>query len=582
VLLPGLVLLLGLACTPPAAGLRGATPRAAPAEAQRAEALPPLALLTDPFLQLPTPAGVRVVWFTDVPGTRHRVLLGGPGGDGVEAGAGREVPAATTRVVLYEDGDSEVALAPPPGTPPGAMWERPVWRHEAQVTGLAPGVRVPYRVRSEDGARTVDSDVFTLAPLPPPGAPLRLLLTSDHQGLPLTPVNLEWVERTVGRVDAVLLAGDLVGVPDRASEWFDAASGAAFFPSLQGRARVRTGPPGAERTWRGGRLLQHAPLLAAPGNHEVMGPRRPGLPLRAQHLRTVPREVDAKGWNTDAYEALLTLPTSGPGGERYWAATFGDVRILSLFAASAWRTPHAAGDGEERGRWEERAGHLPDPALWGHGQFPFEGLHAGSAQLRWLEEELAREETRAARLRVVLLHQPVHTLGENGAPPFTAPVPRVERDAGGRVTAVAYAYPRERDWLLRDVEPLLARGGVHLVLQGHSHVWSRFTSRAGVHFLETSQVGNTYGAFVDGRERPAAGPHDGDTVRQGDPGGLLPVVPSVAPARGRDGRPLPHVAEEGVTVFSVLETPSGTVTSYAVDTRAPGEGPRVLDVFRVR
>ncbi|NJO76528.1 MAG: hypothetical protein HC833_23955 [Leptolyngbyaceae cyanobacterium RM1_406_9] len=34
-------------------------------------------LLTDPFLQLPTENSVRVVWFTEFEGDRHRVEYGG-------------------------------------------------------------------------------------------------------------------------------------------------------------------------------------------------------------------------------------------------------------------------------------------------------------------------------------------------------------------------------------------------------------------------------------------------------------------------------------------------------------------------
>jgi hypothetical protein len=55
---------------------------------------------------------------------------------------------------------------------PGRTYEtptfRPIWRHEAEVTGLVPGQRWPYQVisRREDGTE-VASDVFTLAANPP-------------------------------------------------------------------------------------------------------------------------------------------------------------------------------------------------------------------------------------------------------------------------------------------------------------------------------------------------------------------------------------------------------------------------------
>ena len=55
----------------------------------------------------------------------------------------------------------------------------------------------------------------------------------------MTPANLQKVVETVGRVDAVFFAGDLVNIPDRASEWFDDARGLAFFPWLTGPHPLR-------------------------------------------------------------------------------------------------------------------------------------------------------------------------------------------------------------------------------------------------------------------------------------------------------------------------------------------------------
>ena len=44
--------------------------------AQSAQETPEPALLTDPFLQLPTEDAVRVVWFTEFEGAEHFVLYG--------------------------------------------------------------------------------------------------------------------------------------------------------------------------------------------------------------------------------------------------------------------------------------------------------------------------------------------------------------------------------------------------------------------------------------------------------------------------------------------------------------------------
>ncbi|XGB43853.1 MAG: hypothetical protein LVS60_09325 [Nodosilinea sp. LVE1205-7] len=134
------------------------------------------------------------------------------------------------------------------------------------------------------------------------------MLTSDHQTMPMTAANLQKVEETIGAVDGVFLAGDLVNVPDRASEWFDDSRGNAFFPCLQGRANYRLEWQGQSTLYRGGAIIQHAPLFTAIGNHEVMGrfshtaslqdqfnsPAPPPWPFRSITLRSsssIPRTM---------------------------------------------------------------------------------------------------------------------------------------------------------------------------------------------------------------------------------------------------------------------------------------------------
>ncbi|HEY9294871.1 MAG TPA: fibronectin type III domain-containing protein, partial [Phormidium sp.] len=186
-------------------------------------------LLTDPFLQMPAENSVRVVWFTEFAGSRHTVIYG--------KDLNKEVIATTTQLSrTREDSRSQVKGQ----TKDNPIFSQPtmrnIWRHEANVENLIPGERVPYRVTSvrEDGEK-IDSAVFTLAPAPSGKQPLKILLTSDHQLMPMTAANLEKVVETVGKVDAVFHAGDLVNIPDRASEWFDDDRGGAFFPCMQGR-----------------------------------------------------------------------------------------------------------------------------------------------------------------------------------------------------------------------------------------------------------------------------------------------------------------------------------------------------------
>lgn len=534
------------------------------------------ALLSDPFLQLPTASSVRVVWFTEFAGSLHTVSYG-PDFE-------RTAVATTTKLSrLSEDRHSYVGVQSGDGRHYQNVTHRDVWRHEAEVTGLNPGVRLPYRVTSVDD-EAVSSRAFTLAPLPVPGTPLKILLTSDHQLMPMTAANLQMVEQTVGRVDAVFFAGDLVNMPDRASEWFDDRRGSAFFPVLQGRACRTLG----EHTYRGGEVIQHAPLYTTIGNHEVMGvasEARLSLDARPRQVALgsrLPAPVPEQwlldnSFNTVTYEELLTLPPS-TGGGRYYAVSFGDVRLVSLYATRLWRS-YASG---AKGKYSEREADFDDPDAWGHGEFIFEPLTRDSPQYTWLSAELASPEFKQAKFRILMLHHPVHGVGGNIVPAFTDPVPSIEHNSDGTVRSVRYEYPKDADQLVRDLKPLIERSKVHLVLYGHCHLWNRFVDASGTHYLETSNVGNSYGAYVGGSRRaniPTG--YAEEYCASGDPNGLEPVMPTIAPLRGEDGQFLPYVASNNITVFTILDTGNGRVTSYRFNLYEPDSEVVEFDAFHL-
>ncbi|HSM83396.1 MAG TPA: metallophosphoesterase family protein [Nodosilinea sp.] len=576
----------------------------------------PTQLLTDPFLQYPTPGAVRVVWFTEFEGQAHQVRWG----SAPEAPLTNQAAATTTQLTrTREDAGSRLHQASFQNLE--SPVRRPIWRHEAVVTGLPAGQRVPYRVASTgpDGT-VVESRTFTLSGAPLAGQPLKILLTSDHQNMPMTAANLQKVVETMGRVDGVFFAGDLVNIPDRASEWFDDSRGCAFFPCLQGTTRYALERNGRTTHYQGGEIIQHAPLFPALGNHEIMGRFAATAPLGEQFNQPVPRSVavalyDANAdlfnpsgdpelrrrwiidnsFNSDTYEALFSLPQSQvPNPDRpettsrYYATTFGDVRLVSLYVTQIWR-PYALG-ATVRGRYQEREADLATPQNWGHGQHIFEPIERGSLQYQWLEQELASDAWRQAKYKVVMLHHPPHTLGDNIVPAFTPPVARYDRDAEGRLVAVRYEYPRADDHIVRDLVPLLEQAGVDLVFYGHSHLWNRFVSPQGTHYLETSNVGNSYGAFWQDQARPvppetiegsAVTYAPSDYVAQGDPNGLEPVVPTLAPLQGDDGTPLPYLASNDITAFSILDTGRGVVSSYYFDTRSPSSAVVKFDEFEL-
>ena len=538
-----------------------------------------LSLLTAPFLQLPTATTVNVVWFTEFPGDRHLVKYGKQ--------LKQEAIAKTTKLSrVREDVESQIA------NPPAKSTARDIWRHEAVVDNLIPQQRIPYQVISGDLQQNITSEVYTLASLPPKATPLKVLLTSDHQLMPMTTANLEQVVKTVGRVDGVFLPGDLVNVPDRASEWFDDRRGGSFFPALQGQARYQLTKNDLTTAYKGGEIIQHAPLFTAIGNHEVMGKVDPDLKLKEEFNSPLPRrvaedyyqsqtknvnpadkpEIKAEwiknnSFNTDTYEEIFSLPQNQAGSKRYYATTFGDIRLISLYVTNIWRSDSLAAD--ERGRYKESNLDLNQPENWGYGQHIFEPIAKGSPQYEWLKQELASPVYQQAKYKIVMLHHPPHTLGGNIVPPYTNPIPKLYKDENGGVSSRYYEYPIADDYIIRDLIPLLESAQVQLVYYGHSHLWNRFQSNSGMHFLESSNVGNSYGAHLVDNPRIVPSYSPKNYAKTGDPNGLEPIVPSIAPLTDASGQAVPYIASNDITVFSILETETGTVNSYRYDTRTP-------------
>jgi hypothetical protein len=418
----------------------------------------------------------------------------------------------------------------------------------------------------------------------------------------MTAANLQKVQETLGVVDAVFFAGDLINVPDRASEWFDDNRGGAFFPCLQGRASYQLERNGTKTTYRGGEIIQHAPLFATTGNHEVMGQSHPDLNLNEQFNDPRPRSaatqlyntyakalnpknspeirqnfIKNNSYNTDTLRKILSFPPNKTGAENYYAVSFGDIRLISLYVTNLWRTP----DPEQRGRFQERKTDLNSPQNWGYGQIIFESIQPGSPQYQWLAQELKSPEFQQAKYKMVMFHHPPHSLGGNIVPPYTDPVQAIERDNQGAIAAIRYEYPRSKDYLIQDLLPLLEKAGVQLVFYGHTHIWNRFISKTGMNFLESSNVGNTYGAYTGEKKRPTPEKSLEQYVVTGNPNGLSPVIPSLVPLLGEDGQPLPYLSSNDITAFSIWDTGTGLVSSYRFDTREPASAVIKFDEFAI-
>lgn len=489
--------------------------------------------LSDPFLQLPTADSVNVVWFTNFAGQSHQLHYG----DGLIA------DATTTKMTsMFEDADSSQ-----PGRDYQTLTLRKVYRHEATATSLRAGVRLNYQVKSiTDEGQVLLSDSYSLAPLPEKNTSLKILLTSDLQSKTNSPANYQKVVETIGLPDAVFFAGDLVNIPDRASEWFDQLEDDAppFFPTLQGRYQQLK----PEAVYNGGEILQHVPLFAAIGNHEVMGRF---LPQQSDHLMNNSFNDPQPRWYAEiAYEQLkeqinpdndpqrkaqwiqdnshnqqtyldvFTFPDDSPGGKEYYAMAFGDVFLISMNVSRIWRSWNVSG--ERRSKFVEAIAELQDPNCWGFGEFIFERFDAQSEQYQWLESVLNSDAFKQAKYKVVLAHQGVFGLGENVVPVLASPLMQlIETDQDNvetitelnfpitpqdwqsqvlpklkSITEIRYHYPLSDDIWKRDIEPLLVTHGVDLVQIGHSHLWNR--SKVGnMHYLETANVGNTMGAYFN-------------------------------------------------------------------------------------
>lgn len=544
----------------------------------------PIALLTDPFLQFPTNTSVRVVWFTEFSGKEHTVTYG-------EKLENTAIAQTTQLDRTREDRKSWMGEQREDGTLFLLPTQRQIWRHEVEITGLTAGTRIPYFVTSINrNGTSIQSETFALSAAPLPGKPLKILLTSDHQLKPMTAANLQKVEETIPEIDAVFHAGDLVNTPDRASEWFDDNRGGAFFPALQGRASYELEKEGITTRYRGGKLIQSAPIFPTVGNHEVMGRFSIDADLDRQMSDAIPRAVaerlydpldsteERKTWiadrsfNTQTYEEIFSLPDR----ETYYAVTFGDIRLVVLYITNIWRSPFL--ETNIRGRYREKEADFEYPENWGYGQFIFEPVAPGSRQYQWLESELNSTEFQNAKYKIVMFHHPPHTLGGNVVPPYTDPVQQIDRDSSGKITSVRYDYPQEKDYIIRDVVPLLKAAGVQLVFYGHSHLWNRF-KEDNLNFLESSNVGNSYGAHVG--DRPRAIPPNSNYIALGDPNGLEAIVPNLEPLLDETGQPLPYISSNDITVFSILDTETGTVSSYRFDTRNPNSDVIKFDEFEI-
>ncbi len=505
-------------------------------------------IITDPMLTGPETDAVSVVWYSTSEGDGHSVVFGEL--------LDKRVDASTTKMSqMFEDASSEIFGRPLP-QPAGSEVSvaQDIYRHEAIVSGLEANVRVPYVAVSTINGVDFKSGVFSLQPLPSEDQAVKLLITSDQQNRAMSPANFEKVVETVGMVDAVLFAGDLVDTPNRASEWFyrDNESRPAFFPALQGTFQEMF----PNHPYKGGQILQNAPLFGTIGNHESPGRFDVTQSLGAQDNEPRPRWfarwqwsqmsqaeqmasgmdetqwVRANSYDHVTYYEMWNLPENNVEGEdpeNFYSIRYGNVALLSMNVSRVWRNWNNGFGNSNRGKFSEPVETVNDLDTWGFGDMFFADYSPGSAQRTWLAEQLQSPMFTSAPYNLVLTHQSMHGYGDNSVPVManpeatvsfvdgTAPIVTnfpsdeatweqiVAASEQQNIATVHYKYEREKDlWL--GVEQELLEANVDLVVSGHSHVWSRtYAENADasvrMNYLETSNVGNSFGPFTGPNNR---------------------------------------------------------------------------------
>lgn len=515
-------------------------------------------LLTEPFLQCPTDTSVIVVWFTAVNTTENYVVYGKK--------MSQSVSAETKMLTRMRSFDNKAI---------------PIYRHEALVTELplnkTGNERVLYQVIS-DG---VKSSQYYLQAVPQADAPMKILLTSDCQIKEMSAANYQKVVEIAGHIDAVFYAGDLVNIPDFAEEWFPLNSSVSFFSLLQGTADKQLNG----KTYRGGSILQEAPIYISPGNHEYMGRYSPVFDLGLQFNDTMPASYGTRDqtFNAISFKEIFNIPDKRD--QLYYAVTIGNIRLVVLNVTRMWRSNEVG----TKSDYSEDIRDIGNPDTTSEGAIIYEPIKKGSEQHQWFQKEVAGEAFKNAAYRVVMFHHAPHGLGFNLVPPFTDPVRKEVYDNNGQLQQILYDYPKENDYLIRDLEPLLKESGTDLVFNGHSHLWNRFRDECGMNYLETSNVGNSYGAYdgqvsdFDEGSRTGRIPSDltyfdmSNYSLYGDPGGLEPVYPTIYSYRQK-----PYIASNALTVFSLFDTKSGIIDSYWFDTQKPDSEPVKFDSFQVK
>lgn len=351
------------------------------------------------------------------------------------------------------------------------MYMKSWWVNTVKLEYLQANTKYQYRLRCD----RKDYGPYWFSTAPDDNQSITILLLSDHQQKPMIHSTFKAVESYFREApfDIILFAGDFVAHPNNPEEWFFNAQQNGFFETMTQQRNI----------------LQYVPLFPSIGNHEVTGYGRNKSHSEQLYAST------PESWNTVSYEEIFSVPTLPPhiqkkrqdaykhtnihsGSEAFYAFRYGNAFIISLFIARKW----VPGD------HQQKSGATYDPQE-GTGRFIFEPIKSDSIQYKWLKQQLESSESKTAEVRIVFFHHPVYSQGQNIFPQFGEP------------------YQYDEDYAVNDLVPLFEKYHVNLVYYGHNHIVNHFQQNS-VHYLESSNIGNSYGSYETTPEgRPAPEPH---------------------------------------------------------------------------
>ncbi len=389
-----------------------------------------------PYLLNPQPGGVTVVWFSDddAPGALSIELPDGP----------RTFTTTPQRADALAYHPAEL-----PGLPEGAATSPP-YKHFVRLSALPHGVDCRYRV--EQGGQVYED---ALPAGPAPDQPVRFIVFADCETEPeSTGKHTHWpepgavdsrrvypVDQTEGfrqnlrviqsrRPGFLAFAGDIAESGGEQRDWDE------LWRHLNGDL---------------GNVAASVPLVAAPGNHDVYGGPKDlgGFGTHASRRA----EDKFRTYFTTAHD-----PSHPPQG--YHRLDFGPITLISLDSTNGLP------DNTDR-----------DTNWLLTGRDAEHDFNPGSAQYRWLEEQLADAQQRSAFTFVQFHHAP-YSVGPHGFRPGDLGHDHSEDDQSG--------VP------MRALTDLFMRYGVDAVFAGHDEMYEHSLVPDGVEQLPGD----------DGKSRP--------------------------------------------------------------------------------